>query len=100
MHLCVHLLRLRPSKAQLNEWNKGLNVPYLALQAEHWTEFLREATSVTILDALGQKTLEPEEKLRQREKILGDIFYVAAAEEAYQKGERGQFMHLLTNECF
>jgi hypothetical protein len=76
---------------QLEVWNNNLQNPQnRALQAERWTEFLEGQTLPGMFDALG-KSPEPEEKMKQRQKVLRQMYYVAAAEEAYLKGERGQF---------
>lgn len=94
MDLCLHILRLRPTIQQLKDWNDGLHTPNKAQQADRWTAFLEEHTLPSIFDALG-KSPDPEEKLRHRQKVLRQMYRVAAAEEAYFKGERGQCPGLL-----
>lgn len=87
----MHIIRLRPTPEDLEEWNSDMEDPTLkhrALKADTWTGFLHESTQKNIFDALG-KTPEPEDKLRLRDNVLKQLYYVAAAEEAYIKGERG-----------
>lgn len=87
----MHIIRLRPSREDLEEWQRDLEDPtemHRAAKTPTWTGFLQDSTQKNIFDALG-KTPEPEEKLRLRQKVLDQMWYVAAAEEAYIKGERG-----------
>ena len=80
---------------QLEDWNNNLqNSSHKAMQADRWADFLKAQTLPGMFDALG-KSPEPEEKVKQRQKVLSQMYYVAAAEEAYLKGERGQSNFIL-----
>jgi hypothetical protein len=48
-----------------------------------------------MLVGLG-KSPEPEGKLRLRQKILDDLYYIAGEEEGFLKGDRGQSSSPLT----
>lgn len=100
MALALHILRLRPDLDTLRKYNNGVQLHTKQLKAERWTEFLESLTHSTIFDALEKKP-EPEAKLKLRQKILRQIYFVAKAEEEYLKGERGEclcpiFMQYLT----
>lgn len=86
----MYILRLRPSIEQLEKWNGDFHVPDETLDISGWTAFLEKHTEFSsIFVGLG-KIPEPEYKLRLRQRLLDDIFYVAGEEERFLKGERGQ----------
>ena len=99
--LCLLILRLRPSTDELKKWNGHLYVPNKTLATRGWTAFLQEQTQYSsMLVGLG-KSPEPEGKLRLRQKVLDDMYYIAGEEERFLKGERGQssFPLALLGDC-
>jgi hypothetical protein len=83
--LCVHLLRLRPTPAQLKEWNKGCVEPHQTHVAKGWTEFLKELAPPSMFDEMR----EPDDKREEREKLLAQAYDLAKREEQYEEGEIG-----------
>ena len=88
MDLCLYLLRLRSSSEQLKKWNPDLQGPNKTLETRGWTAFLQELTPSTTLDGLG-KSPESEDRVKQRHKVMNDMYEIAEKEEAFIKGERG-----------
>lgn len=99
VNLCLHLLRLRPTPAQLKEWNSSSVKPHHTHMTKGWTEFLRELAPPSIFDEAreldGGKTEE-------RKKLLAQIYDLAKQEEDYQNGEIGlyhfSYMHCIIDD--
>ena len=85
INLCLHLLRLRPTPAQLKEWNKNCVEPHPTHVNQGWTEFLKTlAPPSTCDDPRGT-----DDKTEERQKLLAQIYDLAEREERYLDGEIG-----------
>ena len=87
MTLCIHLLRLRPTPAQLKEWNEDKSEPHPTHAAEGWTAFLQELAGPSVFDDLQK---EDKKKTESKKELLRELYEVAGKEEEFLKGERGQ----------
>jgi len=86
IHLCLHLLRLRPTPAQLKQWNKDCAEPHQTHVTKGWTEFLKElAPPAVVFD----ESREPSDKTEERQKLLAQAYDLAYREEQYVNGEIG-----------
>lgn len=85
INLCLHLLRLRPTPAQLKEWNKDCVEPHPTHVNRGWTDFLRELAPPSAVDDLR----EPDDKTEERKKLLAQVYELAEREERYLDGEIG-----------
>ena len=90
MKLVMHILLLQPKYEEWKSWNKELSTVSRIFETQGWTAFLSSLTPDHCLDGLG-KGQESEEKVKQRQKIMADLYKVAAAYEEYCKGWRGMF---------
>lgn len=85
INLCLHLLRLRPTPAQLKEWNKDCVEPHPTHVNRGWTDFLRELAPPSTVD----DSREPDDKTEERKKLLAQVYELAEREEKYLDGEIG-----------
>jgi hypothetical protein len=85
INLCIHLLRLRPTPAQLKAWNKGCVEPHQTHVTRGWTEFLKELAPPSIFDEMR----EPDDKTEERQKLLAQAYDLARREEEYKDGDIG-----------
>jgi hypothetical protein len=77
MALCLHLLTLRPSPAQLEAWNQG--TPAHPILIKHgWTAFLKEHAGTAIFD--NENGIDDERTL-ERKRLLNELYQVAAEVE-------------------
>lgn len=87
MTLCIHLLRLRPTPAQLKEWNDDKSDPHPTHVARGWTAFLKELAGASVFDDLQK---EEKRKTESRKDLLSELYEVASMEEAFVNGEIGR----------
>jgi len=85
INLCLHLLRLRPTPAQLKEWNKNCVEPHPTHVNRGWTEFLKNLAPPSIVN----DSREPDDKTEERQKLLDQIYDLTDREERYVNGEIG-----------
>jgi hypothetical protein len=85
INLCLHLLRLRPTPAQLKEWNRDCVEPHKTHVNKGWTAFLRELAPPSTVD----DSREPDDKTEERQKLLAQVYDLAEREERYLDGEIG-----------
>lgn len=85
INLCLHLLRLRPTPAQLKEWNRDCVEPHKTHVNKGWTAFLRELAPPSIVD----DSREPDDKTEERQKLLAQVYELTEREERYLDGEIG-----------
>jgi hypothetical protein len=85
INLCLHLLRLRPTPAQLKEWNKNCVEPHPSHVNKGWTAFLKELAPPSTCDDLRDK----DDKSAERQKLLAQVYELAEREERYVDGEIG-----------
>ncbi|KAK3661516.1 hypothetical protein LTR56_000002 [Elasticomyces elasticus] len=85
--LVLHLLRLRPTAAQLKEWN-GDNFQESDMHKfEDWTTFLE-----SVLPDLDKILPVTEARVHRRRQLLKEIYTVARMEEEWKKfGMNGQY---------
>ncbi|KAK4893093.1 hypothetical protein LTR27_008433 [Elasticomyces elasticus] len=85
--LVLHLLRLRPTAAQLKEWN-GDNFQASDMHKfEDWTTFLE-----SVLPDLDKILPVTEARVHKRRQLLKEIYTVARMEEEWKKfGMNGQY---------
>jgi len=83
--LCLHLLRLRPTPAQLKAWNKDCIPPHPTHVNKGWTEFLMEIAPPKIF----AEARVPDEKTEDRQRLLAQAYDLAQREERYLDGEIG-----------
>lgn len=88
VNLCLHLLRLRPTPAQLKEWNKSSIEAHHTHATKGWTEFLRELAPPSIFDEARELDGD---KIEERKKLLAQIYDLAKREEDYLNGEIGMY---------
>ncbi|KAF2171078.1 hypothetical protein M409DRAFT_51301 [Zasmidium cellare ATCC 36951] len=84
MTLCLHLLRLRPTPAQLKEWNEDKSEPHPTHLTKGWTEFLQELAGASVFDDLQK---EDKKKTELKKELLRHMYEVAELEEKYCNGE-------------
>jgi len=87
INLCLHLLRLRPTPAQLKEWNKNCVEPHPTHVTKGWTQFLVALAPPSTCD----DSREPDDKTEGRQKLLAQIYDLAEREERYLDGEIGSY---------
>ena len=76
---------MRPTPAQLKEWNKNCVEPHPTHVNKGWTEFLKAlAPPSTCDDPRGT-----DDKTEERQKLLAQIYDLAEREERYLDGEIG-----------
>lgn len=87
--MCVHFLRLRPTVAQMMEWNSNATKKQpLKTHAEgFWTEFLKELAPVDIVDQVA--SANEGSKSQHWRVLLEKVYEIAAMEERYQNDEIG-----------
>lgn len=85
INLCLHLLRLRPTPAQLKEWNKDCVEPHPTHVNRGWTDFLKELAPPSTVD----DSREPDDKTEERKKLLAQVYELAEREERYLDDEIG-----------
>jgi len=83
--LCLHLLRLRPTPGQLQEWNNGVE-PHPTHATQGWVQFLMEIGPPALMDKIFG---ENKEKTETRKKLLGVAYDLALQEQRYKDGECG-----------
>jgi hypothetical protein len=86
IHLCLHLLRLRPTPAQLKQWNKDCVEPHKTHVTKGWTNFLKELAPPEIV---FDEKREPDDKTEERQKLLAQAYDLAYREEQYVNSEIG-----------
>ena len=86
MTLCIHLLRLRPTPAQLKVWNEDKSEPHPTHVTKGWTAFLEELAGVSIFDDLQK---EDKKKTESKRELLKEMYEVARLEESFEVGEIG-----------
>lgn len=89
MTLCIHLLRLRPTPAQLKIWNEDKSEPHPTHVTKGWTAFLEELAGVSIFDDLQK---EDKKKTESKKELLKEMYHVAGMEESFEIGELGVFL--------
>ena len=87
MKLCLHLLRLRPSPAQLRAWNDDTTEDNKTHVLYGWTEFLKELAPPKLFDDLPK---EAPNRVKLRQTLLMQMYAVAALEEQFHKDEIGE----------
>lgn len=97
MRLCLHLLRLRPTPAQLKEWNEDKSEPHPIHVTKGWTEFLAELAGVSIFEELQK---EDKNRTDTKKELLNQMYKVAGLEESYLNGEAGKFLYSRFNPVF
>lgn len=80
MRLCLHLLRLRPTPAQLEQWNRFDTAPSKTHQLRGWTAWLKELAGPEIFDDLPR---EPCHRTKYRRELMAQMYEVAEMEEDY-----------------
>lgn len=92
MTLCIHLLRLRPTPAQLKEWNEDKSDPHPIHLLQGWTAFLEELAGASVFDDLQK---EDKRKTDSKKDLLRQLYEVASKEEAFVNGEIGRLCRCL-----
>ncbi|SMR64790.1 unnamed protein product [Zymoseptoria tritici ST99CH_3D1] len=80
--LCLHLLRLRPSPADLKAWNNTAIEPNETCAEQGWTAYLRGLIKEELFANLPGNSRESAE---QRQRNLDRMFELASMEEACQR---------------
>ncbi|USW51710.1 hypothetical protein Slin15195_G050290 [Septoria linicola] len=83
MRLCLHLLRLRPTPAQLEQWNRFDTAPSKTHQLRGWTAWLKELAGPEIFEDLPR---EPCHRTKYRRNLMAQMYEVAEMEEEYLEG--------------
>ena len=86
MGLCLHLLRLRPSPSQLEEWNNRDTAASKTHRTEGWTMWLKELAGPEIFEELAK---EGDHRIKHRQKLMEQMYHVARQEEEYLEGGIG-----------
>lgn len=88
MTLCIHLLRLRPTPAQLKEWNEDKSDPHPTHLLHGWTAFLEELAGTSVFDDLQK---QDKRKTESKKELLRELYEVATMEEDFVNGGIGKF---------
>lgn len=91
MGLCLHLLRLRPTPAQLVEWNKNDFVASKTHIRHGWTMWLKELAGPEVFEELSK---DADHRVKHRQKLMEQMYEVARMEEEYLDDAIGMI------ECF
>lgn len=83
MGLCLHLLRLRPTPSQLEEWNRYDTPPSKTHTERGWTAWLEELAGPEVFDEVPK---EATHRLKYRRQLMKDMYEVARMEEEYLGG--------------
>lgn len=97
MTLCIHLLRLRPTPAQLKEWNEDKSDPHPTHLMQGWTAFLEELAGASVFDDLQK---EDKRKTESKKELLRELYEVAYMEERFWNDEIGRSSELILRLLF
>lgn len=92
MGLCLHLLRLRPSPSQLEEWNRYDTPPSKTHIERGWTAWLEELAGPEVFDEVPK---DASHRLKYRRQLMKDMYEVARMEEEYLGGALGMISRKL-----
>lgn len=91
----MHLLRLRPTPKQLQEWNGDRTEPNRQHLPCGWTDFIEKLTPLSLLQDVDG---EPQQKIVRRPHVIRDLFMIAKMEEDYLNDARGKHAEWCWND--